>query len=217
MRDGKNFATRIVRACQDGRIIATATVNFASGAGATGRNGGVAAARFEHAKTMPILLTLPDEAKVEVDGPLELRKGEALNSLLIFVFPCQNYYMPSNKKIEQSDNATEKRILYWMRAKGPIRENEKLLETQLAALAYLSDAYLLAAITEVGNDPDWETVEMAASLVHTVHFHEPKAVRADQWMCSERESPWAGNDRGLVLHRIWSNEGVLVATCLQEV
>lgn len=125
--------------------------------------------------------------------------------------------MPSNKKIEQSDNATEKRILYWMRAKGPIRENEKLLETQLAALAYLSDAYLLAAITEVGNDPDWETVEMAASLVHTVHFHEPKAVRADQWMCSERESPWAGNDRGLVLHRIWSNEGVLVATCLQEV
>lgn len=103
-----------------------------------------------------------------------------------------------------------------MRVKGPICENGKL-ETQLAALAYLSDAHLLTAITEAEDEPNWEKVEMAASLIHTVHLHEPKAVRADQWMCSERESPWTGNDRGLILHRIWSNEGAMVATCLQEI
>lgn len=74
---------RIVRACQKGRIVAIATANFASAAGATGRENGGDGAGFGHAKAMPIGLTLPDEAKVECDGPIELRRGEVLDSPLI--------------------------------------------------------------------------------------------------------------------------------------
>lgn len=58
---------------------------------------------------------------------------------------------------------------------------------------------------------------MVASLNYTVHFHESKVVHADQWMSSERESPWAGKDRTLAVHRIWSGDGILLATCMQEV
>lgn len=106
-------------------------------------------------------------------------------------------------------------IRYWMRAKGPIHENK--VQSHLAALAFLTDAYLLGVVTGVQDDAKYEGLGVAASLNHTVHFHESKAVRADQWMSSERESPWAGKDRALAVHRIWSGDGVLLATCMQEV
>jgi len=31
------------------------------------------------------------------------------------------------------------------------------------------------------------------------------------------ESPWAGDGRGLVIQKLWTREGVLIATCVQEV
>lgn len=106
-------------------------------------------------------------------------------------------------------------IRYWMRAKGPIQENR--MQSHLAALAFLTDAYLLGVVMEVQDDVKYEDLGVVASLNHTVHFHEPNAVRADQWMSSERESPWAGKDQGLAVHRIWSSDGVLLATSAQEV
>lgn len=36
-------------------------------------------------------------------------------------------------------------------------------------------------------------------------------------MLSEMESPWAGDGRGLVTQRIFTKEGRLIATCVQEV
>ncbi|CAK7199390.1 acyl-CoA thioesterase [Sporothrix eucalyptigena] len=60
------------------------------------------------------------------------------------------------------------------------------------------------------------TAEMMVSLDHTIFFHEPAAVRADDWLLVEAETPWAGHERGLVIERIWTSSGVLVATCIQE-
>ncbi len=61
------------------------------------------------------------------------------------------------------------------------------------------------------------TVGMMISLDHTIYFHRPREIRADDWLCAEMESPWAGGERGLVVQRIWNRQGVLVATCVQEV
>lgn len=58
---------------------------------------------------------------------------------------------------------------------------------------------------------------MMVSLDHTIYFHNPRAFRADEWMLSEMESPWAGEGRGLVMQKLWSRDGVLIATCVQEV
>lgn len=55
------------------------------------------------------------------------------------------------------------------------------------------------------------------SLDHSIYFHNPLAFRADEWMLTEMESPWAGEGRGLAIQKIWSKDGTLIATCTQEV
>lgn len=60
-------------------------------------------------------------------------------------------------------------------------------------------------------------VSMMVSLSHSIYFHRPRDVCADEWMLSEMETPWAGDGRGLVNSRWWSRDGVLIATCVQEV
>ena len=60
-------------------------------------------------------------------------------------------------------------------------------------------------------------IGMMVSLDHTIYFHEPRTFRADEWLFTEMESPWAGDGRGLVTQRIYTRDGKLVATCVQEV
>ncbi|MCJ1359947.1 MAG: hypothetical protein MMC33_009950 [Icmadophila ericetorum] len=79
----------------------------------------------------------------------------------------------------------------------------------------------MAALESLENNPHPEAsyrprVGMMVSLDHTIFFHRPREVRADEWMFSEMESPWAGDGRGLVLQKIWGRGGRLVATCVQE-
>ncbi|OOF95472.1 hypothetical protein ASPCADRAFT_49833 [Aspergillus carbonarius ITEM 5010] len=77
---------------------------------------------------------------------------------------------------------------------------------------------LEGALHRVTNQPPQERKEvgMLVSLDHSIHFHNPWAFRADEWMITEMESPWAGEGRGLVLQKIWSKDGTLIATCTQE-
>ena len=65
--------------------------------------------------------------------------------------------------------------------------------------------------------PPGAKIGMMVSLDHTIYFHRPRDIRADEWMFSEMESPWSGDGRGLVIQRIWNKAGKLVATCVQEV
>ncbi|KAI1066405.1 hypothetical protein LB506_008496 [Fusarium annulatum] len=58
---------------------------------------------------------------------------------------------------------------------------------------------------------------MAASLDHRIYFHEPLRTKADEWMVSEMESPWAAHGRALVVQRMFAQDGTLLATCTQEV
>ncbi|KAF5989197.1 acyl thioesterase II [Fusarium coicis] len=58
---------------------------------------------------------------------------------------------------------------------------------------------------------------MAASLDHRIYFHEPLRTKADEWMVSEMESPWAAHGRALVVQRMFAKDGTLLATCTQEV
>lgn len=65
-------------------------------------------------------------------------------------------------------------------------------------------------------EKDDRRIGMMVSLDHAIFFHNPRAFRADEWMLTEMESPWAGDGRGLVTQRIWSKDGILIATCVQE-
>ncbi|KAJ5889059.1 hypothetical protein N7495_009100 [Penicillium taxi] len=74
----------------------------------------------------------------------------------------------------------------------------------------------LSNVTDADKRNDHKEVGMLVSLDHTIYFHNPRAFRADQWMLIEMESPWAGEGRGLAIQKIWSHDGVLIATCTQE-
>lgn len=60
-------------------------------------------------------------------------------------------------------------------------------------------------------------IGMMVSLDHSIFFHRPRDFRADEWMFCEMESPWAGDGRGVVHQRIFTRDGRLIATCIQEV
>lgn len=75
---------------------------------------------------------------------------------------------------------------------------------------------LEGALSKAMNKENRE-VGMMVSLDHSIYFHNPWAYRADEWMLIEMESPWAGEGRGLAIQKIWSKDGVLIATCTQEV
>lgn len=59
-------------------------------------------------------------------------------------------------------------------------------------------------------------IGMMVSLDHTIYFHRPKEFRADEWLYTEMQTPWAGAGRGVVQSRIWTQDGRLVASCFQE-
>lgn len=61
------------------------------------------------------------------------------------------------------------------------------------------------------------TVGMLVSLDHSIYFHRPREVVADDWLLAENQSPWTGEGRGLIMQRIWGRGGRLLATCVQEV
>lgn len=60
-------------------------------------------------------------------------------------------------------------------------------------------------------------IGMMVSLDHSIYFHNPRKFRADEWLLTEAETPWAGDGRGYVNQRIFARDGTLVASCTQEV
>lgn len=102
--------------------------------------------------------------------------------------------------------------------RGSSEEREKM-KTYLEKIAQeekieIEEAGLLQQQRK--SDGNSKRIGMMVSLDHSIYFHNPRDFRADEWMMSETESPWAGDGRGLVVQRIWSRTGTLIATCVQE-
>ncbi|KAJ6123129.1 Acyl-CoA thioesterase [Penicillium capsulatum] len=95
------------------------------------------------------------------------------------------------------------------------RALKELKEEEAADLQRRIEGALNDATNEK-NRKEQKEVGMIVSLDHSIYFHNPRAFRADEWMLSEMESPWAGEGRGLAIQKIWSKDGVLIATCTQE-
>lgn len=112
------------------------------------------------------------------------------------------------------------------KSKSSIDEDmlKKLLEMDDAELKRLKfvDEADIARIRRLKNgeddvaDPKPE-IGMMVSLDHTIYFHNPRSFRADEWIFTEMETPWAGDGRGLVYQRMYTQDGTLIASCVQEV
>jgi acyl-CoA thioesterase 8 len=138
--------------------------------------------------------------------------------------------LSSNYQTDDSLCPSDRRYRRFVRSRETI-SNSGGSNAHILALAYVTDTWFIGTLWRVYNlspypspprtdheEPDKdEEIELMASLNHSIYLHHPQAVRVDDWMLTEMESPWAGNERGLVVQRIWSRDGVLIATCIQEV
>ncbi|PWY68888.1 acyl-CoA thioesterase II [Aspergillus eucalypticola CBS 122712] len=68
-----------------------------------------------------------------------------------------------------------------------------------------------------GNPRAQVAFKALSTVAHTLHFHNVDHVCVNHWMTEELHCPWAGHERGLVISRVWSSDGILLATCSQEV
>ena len=85
---------------------------------------------------------------------------------------------------------------------------------QRAAFAYASDFTILEANLR-RHGIAWATPGLKmASLDHAMWWHRPG--RADEWWCYVQEAPNATGGRGLSFGRVYSRDGVLIASVAQE-
>lgn len=212
VRDGRSFATRTVQARQRGKCIFTSTISFVK-AGSGGKK------QIRHAVDM---------GNEKPHGPVEATDVIEWKGVEV----TEEGAPPHKRKCKQ-----------WMKVKGKVTGGQ---DAHIEALAYLTDSYFLGTIPRIhdlykppspsspsefedgesagGTHPaarhlpvsDKPKIGMMVSLDHSIYFHEPSAIRADDWMYAEMESPWAGDGRGVVTQRVFSADGTLLATCVQE-
>ncbi|PNY27205.1 Acyl-coenzyme A thioesterase 8 [Tolypocladium capitatum] len=230
VRDGRSFATRTVQARQRGRCIFTTTISFVR----VGSGGRVS---LHHTVPLPDGVAAPDD---DWDGGVEPGREERFQTYKIDVLSSEEtsprldrrkmrQWIRSRGKISDAGghqahlnalaylsdsyflNAIARIHRLWPYHFAPEdvptmpEKARSKIERELAAGGSSVEDYL--------GRPRWG---MLVSLDHSIYFHEPLEVRADEWMFTETESPWSGDGRGVVMQRIFNKDGTLVATCVQE-
>lgn len=109
------------------------------------------------------------------------------------------------------DDTADDGVRVWLRTDGALPDDPLL---HAAVLAYASDLTLMAAIVARHDVRFGEPGVVAASLDHAMWFH--RAVRVDDWLLHDQDSPSASGGRGIGRGRIFARDGRLVATTVQE-
>ena len=99
----------------------------------------------------------------------------------------------------------------WMKAVDRLPDDISLHQ---AILAYASDMGLLSTSLNPYILSFASGNFQSASLDHAMWFHRP--FRADEWMLYSTDSPSASNARGFNRGSVYTREGVLVASAVQE-
>jgi acyl-CoA thioesterase II len=106
----------------------------------------------------------------------------------------------------------EPRSQVWFRTAGKLAD-DPLLHVCLAT--YVSDMTLLDSILLAHGRGGWTVGDVVgASLDHAMWFHRP--FRADEWLLYDQESPSSSGGRGLGQARIYTRDGRLAISVIQE-
>ncbi|MQY32320.1 Acyl-CoA thioesterase 2 [Streptomyces sp. RB17] len=201
IRDGRSFTTRRVVAVQHGKPIFHLSASFQ-----TLEEG------LEHQAPMPASAdpaTLPTSqerlrgyghlAPEVVEKFIEAR--EAIDLRYVEEPPYGQFGEPR-----------EPHSQVWFRTNGKL-DDDPLLHVVLAT--YVSDMTLLDSVLLAHGRGGWAVGDVVgASLDHAMWFHRP--FRADDWLLYDQESPSAHGGRGLGQARIYTQDGQLAITVIQE-
>jgi len=196
IRDGRSFSTRRVVAMQDDQAIFNTSLSFQ-----------IPEAGGDYQAPMPEVIE-PEAIENDNDFYRRLKRGPDTESELQHE-PID--YRTVDKINYLSPKKREPRLAVWMRANGDLPDDQAAHET---LLAYMSDRYLMGtAMLPLGltfNSPNL----MVASLDHGLWFHDD--FRADEWLFYDLRSTRASQGRGMNFGSIYTRDGRLVATAVQE-
>jgi acyl-CoA thioesterase-2 len=201
IRDGRSFTTRRVVGIQHGEPIFTLSASFqVSEPGVHHQVPELAAVDPDRLPTVAELLERAGERSVAWYAQFSRR------------FPLELRFPEEPPAVGTARGETRPpRQVVWVRATETLPDDPAL---HACAATYVSDLMLLATALLphklLFGDPRLQM----ASLDHAVWFHAP--FRADDWLCYEQESPWAGGARALCRGWLFDRHGTLVATVMQE-
>jgi len=197
IHDGRSFSTRRTQAYQNGLPILSMIASFQS-----------ADEGLDHQVEMPAGLADPESLPSAAETLAGIDHPVAESWASERAFDMRHIPSPIYFSVEGEHVAHQ---AVWLKAKSPLPDDENL---HRAALAYASDYSILEPIMR-GHGVAWGTPGLkAASLDHAMWFH--RFSRVDEWMLYVQESPTAVGGRGLSLGRIYSRDGVLLASVAQE-
>ena len=198
VRDGRSFTTRRVSGVQHGKTIFTLSASFHH------PEEGVT-----HQLPMPDV-PAPEELPTMAER-LRQRFGDkaadysATNPIDI------RQIGPTS--IEAADDPTLRATstMAWIRADGDLPDDELL---HVCLVTYASDLTLLDSVL-LANGLSWaDGRTKGASLDHAMWFHRP--FRADRWLLYAQESPVSAGARGLARGELYTREGELAVSVVQE-
>lgn len=200
IRDGGSFTTRRVVAIQHGRTIFSLEASFQ-----------LPDTGLEHQVDIPSDVAAPEDLPSQAD--LIERYGDA-------VPPGVRSYWQRERPLEMRystiEHYTSRRKLaprqdVWMKATGPVPENDAV---RAAVLAYMSDMTLLDTSTFAHGRAVFDNDIQVASLDHAMWFHRTDPL--DDWLLYSQDSPSTSAGRGFTRGAIYSRSGVLIASVAQE-
>jgi acyl-CoA thioesterase-2 len=199
IRDGKSFTTRRCNAIQHGRAIFSLSASFQ-----------IEEAGFEHAFSMP-KVPFPESLPTETEmlRRPDAAMPEAMRRWFAQDLPIEVRPVDLPRYVRHQTGALEQQV--WLRATGPLPGDPAI---HRAVLAYLSDLTLLDAALGAHGHSVFDTSLQVASLDHALWFHRP--FRADDWLLYAQDSPNSCGARGLARGLLFSHDGRLVASVVQE-
>ncbi|MHC6628195.1 acyl-CoA thioesterase II [Streptomyces globosus] len=204
IRDGRSFTTRRVVAVQHGQPIFHLSASFQ-----TYEEG------LDHQVSMPDAPdpeTLPT-AEEDLPAHRHLFQDEATVERLLESRAAVDLRYATTPPWGTIGEPVEPRSQVWFRTAGKLDGDDPLLHTCLAT--YVSDMTLLDSVLLAHGRGGWAVGDVVgASLDHAMWFHRP--FRADEWLLYDQDSPTSHGGRGLGQARIWTRDGRLAVTVIQE-
>ena len=197
IHDGRSFSTRRTQAYQNGVPILSMIASFQD------VDPGV-----EHQVEMPAGIAQPEDlpAAREILGPIDHPVAQYWANSRPFDLrhvDAPLYFTPDPNPVAHQ--------AVWFRSISPLPDDENL---HRAALAYASDYTILEPILR-RHGATWATPGLKmASLDHAMWWH--RFARVDDWLLYVQESPTTMGGRGLAQGRIFTRDGLLVASVVQE-
>ncbi|MFB6599736.1 acyl-CoA thioesterase II [Streptomyces diastaticus] len=204
IRDGRSFTTRRVVAVQHGQPVFHLSASFQSG-----EEG------LDHQEPMP---PAPDPETLATAEELVPRHAAAFTDEGVADRLLEARAAVDLRYVHEPPYATrgtprDPRSQVWFRTNGKLGAVDPL--THVCLTTYVSDMTLLDSVLLAHGRGGWATGDITgASLDHAMWFHRP--LRADDWLLYDQYSPSASGGRGLGQGRIYTRDGKLAVTVIQE-